>query len=409
MACPFCHWRSNAQGVDLVDESEEVLMMMATARERQAPEKAQLDLLISQFKEGFERSGGGHHLKAASSSSSSLSSSSSSSTRRRQKKEAWTVADINKKLEDAQLGQKSLLQGAKAADPANADMSHLTYDQVLHGPVIVDMISTLEQRLSVPACQTLDVRSLVPGRVPLRVKTTKRCRKDVENGKPGILVKPNVNPMNADSSRKVKGAAAAWWKKEESASHFLPRLTLVTLPDKQALLAGETCVLVVQITNYTLSPMNVGLDPSPGQHQGQLPPRWPEGTFHTCSWLGAPDSAPDAEGVVGQWHVHLEAHEEDFLGDAEVVLAKDKQNGTEEHKDDKEPVVLQISGYRAWIQLNLTLAHPATGDQSCSQLALPLNLKVRIGGEEKDINEDGKAGDEKDGVEHIVLPVVLLW
>ncbi|KAH9063012.1 hypothetical protein Ae201684P_009277 [Aphanomyces euteiches] len=50
-----------------------------------------------------------------------------------------------------------------------------------------------------------------------------RCVESMANGAPGILVKPQINPMTGDSSMVV---VASWWKKATLAIHYLPNITI---------------------------------------------------------------------------------------------------------------------------------------------------------------------------------------
>jgi hypothetical protein len=61
---------------------------------------------------------------------------------------------------------------------------------------------------------------MLPLRVPLRLKRTVRCRRDVNQGRMTILVQPKPGPLEGDSSQKVRGT---WWVKDSSAIHEVPR------------------------------------------------------------------------------------------------------------------------------------------------------------------------------------------
>jgi len=52
---------------------------------------------------------------------------------------------------------------------------------------------------------------LLPLPVPLQVRTSRRCRAELAEGRPGILLKPKMNPLEGDSSQR-KGHGQ-WWKK----------------------------------------------------------------------------------------------------------------------------------------------------------------------------------------------------
>jgi hypothetical protein len=62
--------------------------------------------------------------------------------------------------------------------------------------------------------------AILPLRVPLRLKRTIRCRRDVHQGRMTILTQPKPGPLEGDSSQKVRGT---WWVKDSSAIHEVPR------------------------------------------------------------------------------------------------------------------------------------------------------------------------------------------
>ena len=51
----------------------------------------------------------------------------------------------------------------------------------------------------------------LPLRIPFRPKKSRRCRLELQNGRPGILVKSKVNPLEGDSSLRI--GHGNWWKK----------------------------------------------------------------------------------------------------------------------------------------------------------------------------------------------------
>jgi hypothetical protein len=43
-------------------------------------------------------------------------------------------------------------------------------------------------------------QDLLPLPIPLRVRTSRRCRAELAEGRPGILLKPKLNPLEGDTS-----------------------------------------------------------------------------------------------------------------------------------------------------------------------------------------------------------------
>ena len=52
---------------------------------------------------------------------------------------------------------------------------------------------------------------LLPLQVPLRPRKSRRCRAELAEGRPGILLKPKLNPLEGDSS--LRTGHGQWWKK----------------------------------------------------------------------------------------------------------------------------------------------------------------------------------------------------
>ena len=77
--------------------------------------------------------------------------------------------------------------------------------------------------LLVHALPTL-ASELLPLPLPLRARTSRRCLAELRQGRSGILVKPKLNPLEGDSS--LKSGHGQWWKKDSSAIHVIPKLTI---------------------------------------------------------------------------------------------------------------------------------------------------------------------------------------
>jgi hypothetical protein len=53
--------------------------------------------------------------------------------------------------------------------------------------------------------------ALLPLAIPLRPRKSRRCRSELAEGRPGILLKPKLNPLEGDSS--LRTGHGQWWKK----------------------------------------------------------------------------------------------------------------------------------------------------------------------------------------------------
>uniref|UniRef100_A0A7S2R1C9 Uncharacterized protein n=1 Tax=Eucampia antarctica TaxID=49252 RepID=A0A7S2R1C9_9STRA len=65
---------------------------------------------------------------------------------------------------------------------------------------------------------------LLPYPIPLHTRKIRRCRKELAAGRTGILMKPKPNPLEGDSS--LRSGHDQWWKKDSSAIHVVPKVTL---------------------------------------------------------------------------------------------------------------------------------------------------------------------------------------
>jgi hypothetical protein len=86
---------------------------------------------------------------------------------------------------------------------------------------------------------------LLPLPVPLRVRESRRCRAELAEGRPGILLKPKLNPVEGDTS--LRTGHGQWHKKDSSAVHVVPRVRVTG----QAAV-GNTRFLLLKVSNPTL-------------------------------------------------------------------------------------------------------------------------------------------------------------
>lgn len=168
--CGYCLWRSDcAAGAKFIAPDKRELETLVLTRERESAATAN-DIFLQ--------------ILAKYSSVLSSEKDASSSAERGHR---WGIADLEQRLESAQ-GHFC------GADPDS--------EAVAAG--------------SLPTGATIEL----PQRVKLHTKRTLRSKLDVQQGRMKILVQPKPNPLDGDSSQKNRGA---WWVKESSAVHELPR------------------------------------------------------------------------------------------------------------------------------------------------------------------------------------------
>jgi len=102
--------------------------------------------------------------------------------------------------------------------------------------------------------------SLLPLSIPLRPRKSRRCRAELEESRPGILVKPKLNPLEGDSS--LRTGHGQWWKKDSSAIEVLPRVRVsIDASD------GSRHAFLIKVSNPTLG--NIRLRLAPSDYKGE--------------------------------------------------------------------------------------------------------------------------------------------
>ena len=138
------------------------------------------------------------------------------------------------------------------------------------------MEQTMDESLSTITTTTLllqatastDISGLLPLPMPLRPRLSRKCRAEIRNERPGILVKPKLNPLEGDSS--LKTGHGQWWKKDASAIHVIPKVAIVktiqgmnaTTGNTAATTTTTTTTILVKVTNPTLGVVKLRLGPS---------------------------------------------------------------------------------------------------------------------------------------------------
>lgn len=121
-----------------------------------------------------------------------------------------------------------------------------------------------------PAPVPASCAELLPLPVPLRARKSRRCRRELAEGRTGILVKPKVNPLEGDSS--LRSGHGQWWKKDSSAVHSVPRVSVVRLGSTDPVGPGKPGrhhALLLSVRNPTLNAVRLSVGP-PSDAPGQL-------------------------------------------------------------------------------------------------------------------------------------------
>jgi len=268
---------------------------------------------------------------------------------------------------DAKKDSPLFLDARGVYDAVLAPSDESPAPEILRGAINLHALSTVEERLSAPFSQQMNVSHLLPHRVPMSTKRSRRCRKDAEEGKPGILIKPSVNPMEGDSSQPTN--AGKWWKKDASAIHHVPHIKIVALPNIQLLYELKTAPLVLKITNPTISAVHVRLvaaDPGDKLFSTHLPL---QSSFHVCPFpcvknMSANASA-DADSQTNlSFDVQIGPALDEYADEEAPELPESLREGDLSKLGENSPVVLHKGADTAWLQLNLTLGESYAGRKS---------------------------------------------
>jgi dynactin 4 len=122
--------------------------------------------------------------------------------------EGWSVKALEESIKErVQLyatanqqnigGQQSQIVSLELEQPLNESLQGVSVESILlqeNGGALV------ESR-----------EALLPLAVPLRPRKSRRCRAELAEGRPGILLKPKLNPLEGDSS--LRTGHGQWWKK----------------------------------------------------------------------------------------------------------------------------------------------------------------------------------------------------
>lgn len=127
--------------------------------------------------------------------------------RRRDGPEGWSVEALEQSLAD----RKKLVSASLAETVGDQELQFvsLEVDQPLSESLQGRSVDSL--LLQGGGAQITKEEELLPLPIPLRPRKSRRCRAELADGRPGILVKPKLNPLEGDSS--LRTGHGQWWKK----------------------------------------------------------------------------------------------------------------------------------------------------------------------------------------------------
>jgi hypothetical protein len=121
--------------------------------------------------------------------------------------EGWSVQSLEQSLEAR--GKLVAVSIAETVGGQDLQLVSLEAEQVLSEDLRDKPTASI--LLQGGATSATSKENLMPLPVPLRPRKSRRCRAELAEGRPGILVKPKLNPLEGDSS--LRTGHGQWWKK----------------------------------------------------------------------------------------------------------------------------------------------------------------------------------------------------
>ena len=208
------------------------------------------------------------------------------------------------------------------------------------------------------------IHNLLPLPIPLRARKSRRCRAELAEGRPGILVKPKLNPLEGDSS--LRSGHGQWWKKDSSAIHVVPKITVVT---------KEGGNFLLKVSNPTMGMVRVRLGPS--TYQGGM---MKQVLMDSLKVLYA-DLVLDPQAtskLTPTDFVELESVEDSFLDLGKTSRAKLPDAITSWTPTQTDSSVQLVAVYKdtAWFEL-IVLTEKTQDEQVWT--AAPIALQIQVG------------------------------
>ena len=247
--CGYCRW-SSAETLGLVDSKPEDLAKRLMEAEQASPEDARFRSLVNQLRQravevardrqfrgrrfmhmgggGGGGGGGGERWHLEDLEKKEVEQAAQTTALAQDvKRTAVLYTMLEKEGENGSSSSSS--SSTSTSTDCSSSLSAEEHDLVppsLPSSTSLVSITTAEQRqLACSLHQPSSTSSLAPVRRLLCSKRSRRCRIDVEEGRPGILLKPKVNPLEGDSS--LRSNVGKWWQKDTSAVHVLPFVSVV--------------------------------------------------------------------------------------------------------------------------------------------------------------------------------------
>lgn len=127
----------------------------------------------------------------------------------------WSIDALEKSVQQKQQTWNQTIDsvvGGQGIQKISLDDDN---DTTMLDPSLQDLsvLSVALQQQQPPTTATAinSLSKLLPLPIPLRARKSRRCRAELGEGRPGILLKPKLNPLEGDSS--LRTGHGQWWKK----------------------------------------------------------------------------------------------------------------------------------------------------------------------------------------------------
>jgi hypothetical protein len=422
--CGFCEWNSKACGIVVIFDKEEPickeklmqvskkLAEMATSKQEEslAAQTARYqDLLTTLGKQEefiqndkpptVKRSGIPH-----------------------QGPQAWNVQSLEESLV---AKQQQLLEAPNCIGSSNLPVVIMDDSPRLLDATLQTVSTTTLLLQPLASCHALPTLAseLLPLPLPLRARTSRRCLAELRQGRSGILVKPKLNPLEGDSS--LKSGHGQWWKKDSSAIHVIPKLTIF----KQQ--SPRQNKFLIQMANPNMCTVRARLAAAAAASQKKYTGEEYGNDKHVIKHVLMDSLEENYENVVLDWNatcnmaasdfVELESVQDSFLEMGRVTLLPDAVatwNGSSvlvtTAAEETSCRLVACQKDVAWFELHVkssAIVTNHTGDSSNNNddfVAVPIALQIQVGDGswESSLIPQKKTND---GPDFVTFHVLVAW
>jgi hypothetical protein len=166
--------------------------------------------------------------------------------------EGWSIQALEDSIEEREKLNRSLTE--RPVGGLEIPLTSLMVEQCLNESLQAERVDCLLMQDNFGA-PTQSMNDLLPLSVPLRPRKSRRCRAELAEGRPGILLKPKLNPLEGDSS--LRTGHGQWWKKDSSAIEVLPRIQISIHASD-----GSRHAFLLKVSNPTLGRVRLRLSGS---------------------------------------------------------------------------------------------------------------------------------------------------